>query len=343
MNNLVKYFGECFSSSAILEKSLADDEFKTPVVLITGGTGLVGNAIHSIVKESPDLEEFVFVYCSSGDYDLTDLGSTREMFQNIKPEYVIHLAACVGGLYKNMSKKVDMFEKNLIMNYNIVKCAHEFGVKRLIACLSTCIFPNYVQYPINETMLHEGPPHFSNDAYAYAKRMLEVHCRTYREMYNSDFICIIPTNIYGHHDNFSLEDGHVLPALINKCHIAKMSGEDFIVRGSGAPIRQFIYSEDLAKLVLKILFSNNQVDNIILSCSEYDEVSIAEVARYIAKQFNYENRIQFDESYSDGQYKKTASNFRITQMFPDFEFTPIEEGIEKTVKWFLENPDLIRR
>jgi GDP-L-fucose synthase len=122
-----------------------------------------------------------------------------------------------------------------------------------------------------------------------------------------------------------------------------MLGEDFIVRGSGVPVRQFIYSEDLAHLILKILFSNNHVDNIILSCSEYDEVSIAEIARYIAKQFDYENRIQFDESYSDGQYKKTASNFRITQMYPDFEFTPIEEGIEKTVKWFLENPELVRR
>jgi GDP-L-fucose synthase len=248
----------------------------------------------------------------------------------------------VGGLFKNMNQKVDMFEKNLLINYNVVKCCYLHKVKKMIACLSTCIFPDKITYPINEGMLHEGPPHNSNDAYAYAKRMLEVQCRLYRENHGCDFVCVIPTNIYGKNDNFSLEDGHVLPALINKCYLAKKTGSDFIVKGTGKPLRQFIYSTDLAKLIMNILTSDKKIDNITLSVSEDDEVSIETVARTIARRFDYEDRIMFDSNYSDGQYKKTVSNEKIKELCPNFEFTEIEDGIKSTVEWFRENFDKVR-
>jgi len=279
-----------------------------PVILITGGSGMVGNAIKSI---SDSYSEYQFIYISSKEYDLTNFNSTEKMFLDYKPEYVIHLAACVGGLYKNMTQKIEMLEKNLQINFNVVKCSYLHKVKKMIACLSTCIFPDKTSYPIDENMLHNGPPHNSNDAYAYAKRMLEIQCRMYRENSGCDFVCVIPTNIYGKYDNYSLEDGHVLPALIHKCFLAKQNGEDFIVKGSGKPLRQFIYSEDLAKLIMNILFIDpkiDSIDNIILSVPEKDEVSIENVARIIAKCFNYEHRIKFDNKYSDGQFKKTASN-----------------------------------
>lgn len=314
------------------------------VILITGGSGLVGNAIKTLIREYSEsvFDEFIFI--SSSNYDLTDFNATCAMFETHKPDYIIHLAACVGGLYKNMNNKVDMFENNVSINFNIVKCAHKYGVKKMVACLSTCIFPDKTTYPIDETMLHDGPPHESNDAYAYAKRMLEVQCRIYNESYGTNFVCIIPTNIYGPHDNFNLEDGHVLPALIHKCFIAKKRDQLFVVRGSGSPLRQFIYSLDMAKLIISVLYTHEVCsESIILSVPECDEITIKDVATIIAKKFNYEHMMVFDQSFADGQYKKTANNTKLMNHFPTFEFTPINEGISNTVDWFIENYNEARK
>jgi GDP-L-fucose synthase len=297
---------------------------------------------HYKPEQNKTNDQYIFV--SSKDYDLTSMDQVIQMFSKIKPHYVIHLAACVGGLFKNMNNKVEMLEKNLMINHNVVKCCHDFKIEKLVACLSTCIFPDKTEYPINEEMLHSGPPHFSNDAYAYAKRMLEIQCRMYREQYNDNFVCVIPTNIYGPNDNFNLEDAHVLPALIHKCYLSKLNNEDFVVRGSGRPLRQFIYSDDLAKLILWVLTYYNDNDPIILSVSEDAEISIENIARLVAKSFDYEHRIAFDQSFADGQYKKTADNSKLTTLIGDnFGFVDIETGIEETVKWFLKNYELSRK
>jgi len=299
-------------------------------VVVTGGTGLVGNAIRAISAAYPS---YTFVFLSSKMADLTSLEDTRKMFHTYQPAIVIHLAACVGGLYKNMNNKVEMLEKNLRINFNVVSCAHEFHVEKLVACLSTCIFPDQVTYPIDESMLHNGPPHFSNDAYAYAKRMLEIHCRAYREQYGDRFICVTPTNIYGPHDNFNLEDAHVLPALIHKCHLAKQEGRDFVIRGSGKPLRQFIYSEDLANMIMRGV-EKGMEPNMILSVP--DEYSIKQVGHLIAACFDYEDRIVFDPSFADGQYKKTVSSNKWDTFSQDdpISYTSIQHGISQTVAWF---------
>jgi len=304
-------------------------------VLVTGGTGLVGNGIKNVSDEY--INKFNFIYISSKDFNLSIMDETIKMFEQYNPNYVIHLAACVGGLYKNMNNKVEMLEKNLMINYNVVKCSHDYKVEKLISCLSTCIFPDKVTYPINESMLHEGPPHHSNDAYAYAKRMLEIHCRSYRENFGDNFICVTPTNIYGPHDNFDLENGHVLPALIHKCYLSKKNNIDFIIKGSGSPLRQFIYSEDLGRLILILLESDKNDDNIILSVPEKDEVSIKDIGTFISQSFDYENHIVFDTSFSDGQYKKTVSAEKLLTLVNDFKFTNIKDGIEKTIRWFEKN------
>lgn len=308
-------------------------------ILVTGGTGLVGHAIKSVSKDY--IEKYNFIYISSKDFNLTNYDKTKAMFEKYRPNYVIHLAACVGGLYKNMNNKVEMLEKNLMINYNVVKCSHDYKVEKLISCLSTCIFPDKVTYPIDESLLHNGPPHNSNDTYAYAKRMLEIHSKAYRENYGDNFICVTPTNIYGPYDNFNLEDAHVLPSLIHKCYLAKESNEDFIIRGTGAPLRQFIFSEDLAKLMMIILENYNN-DNLILSVPESHEISIKDLSTIIAKEFNYEDRIKFDSSYSDGQYKKTVSVNKLLCIIGDFQFTKIEDGIKKSVGWFIQNKNTIK-
>lgn len=134
--------------------------------------------------------------------------------------------------------------------------------------------------------------------------MLEIQSKAYRDNFGKDFICIIPTNIYGENDNYDLINAHVIPALIHKCYLSKKNNEPFIVKGSGKPLRQFIYSRDIAKLILWIIYSNNSFDNIILSVSEKDEISIKDIALKIAKEFNYEDSIEFDCSFSNGQFKK---------------------------------------
>jgi len=308
-------------------------------VLVTGGTGLVGKALQYISQNY----NYNFTFLSSRDCDLSDLIKTRNLFKNIKPDYVIHLAANVGGLYKNMNSKVTMLEDNLLINLNVLKCCHEFYVKKCISCLSTCIFPNEIKYPINENMLHLGPPHDSNDSYAYSKRMLEIHSKAYREQYGGNFICIIPTNIYGPYDNYNLEDSHVIPGLIHKCYLSQINKTEFIVRGSGKPLRQFIYSVDLAKLIIWTLEKYNEPDNIILSVNEKEEISIKNVALEIAKCFDYEHMLRFDKTYSDGQYKKTADNGKLMNLYKDFEFTELKIGIKKTVDWFIENYDDCRK
>ena len=308
-------------------------------ILVTGGTGLIGKAIQKISSNY----HYEFIFIGSKDCDLTNFDETFHYFKKIQPDYVLHLAACVGGLFKNINYKVEMYEKNIQINNNVLKSCHLVNVKKVISCLSTCIFPDKTSYPIDESMLHNGPPHDSNDAYAYAKRMLEIQSKAYQQQYGSNFICIIPTNIYGPHDNYSLEDGHVIPSLIHRCYLNKQNNEKFVVRGTGKPLRQFIYSEDLAKLILWSLEKYNSKDSIILSVCEKDEISIEHVARLVARNYDYENNIIFDDSFSDGQYKKTANNAKLMNLIKDFEFTKIEDGMKSSVQWFIQNYDTCRK
>ena len=251
---------------------------------------------------------------------------------------------CVNFLYylqNSVCLPVKMYEDNIILNLNVLKAAHNCNIQNIISCLSTCIFPDNIKYPINEKMLNDGPPHESNFSYAYAKRMLEIHSTSYRKQFNRNYICIIPTNIYGPSDNFSLQDGHVIPALIHKCYLSKLNNEDFEIRGSGSPLRQFIYSEDLAELILWMIENYKDTESIILSVK--DEISIKEVGEIIAKKFEYQDRIIFNTNYSDGQYKKTADNKKLVSINKEFKFTNINLGIDKTIDWFIENYEYIRK
>ena len=321
-------------------------------VLVTGGSGLVGSALRSVCGAEL---KYRFVFSSSHDCDLTDYDATLQYFRMVAPHAVIHLAAAVGGLFKNMRCKVDMFETNVRINMNVLRACHELGVAKVVSCLSTCIFPDdkTKTEQINETMLHAGPPHASNDAYAYAKRMLEVQSRCYREQHGRNYVCVIPTNIYGPHDNFHLDDAHVIPALIHKCFMAKEQGMPLVVAGSGAPLRQFIYSRDLALLLIWTLEhydagteSGAGAGTLILSVDPADEISIADVVRHIADAIGLDNDIVYDAAQPDGQFKKTADNAKFKRLYgrdAPFAFTPIRRGIRETVQWFVENYDDARK
>ncbi len=316
-------------------------------VLVTGGTGLVGKAIEKVVTQqraagqTHGVDRWVFL--SSRDADLTSLDATRALFARVQPAFVLHLAAKVGGLFKNLAQKVEMWRDNVSINNNVMECCREFGVRKLVSCLSTCIFPDKTTYPIDETMLHSGPPHTSNEGYAYAKRMIEVLNRCYNEQYGCNFTSVIPTNIYGPHDNYNLEDAHVIPGLIHKFYLAKKNGTPVTVWGTGSPLRQFIFSEDLARLFLWVLRDYAEVTPIILSVGEEDEVSIKDVVQMIAEAIDFRGEIVYDTSKSDGQFKKTANNAKLKRLLPGLTFTPMRDAVRRSVEWFVENYDSARK
>lgn len=330
-------------------------------VLVTGGTGLVGRAIESVVQSNADqFKDLDFVFVGSKDADLSDAGQTRTLFLHHSPKYVIHLAAMVGGLFRNMAHNLDFFRVNMAINDNVLQTSHEMGVQKVISCLSTCIFPDKTTYPIDETMIHNGPPHPSNFGYSYAKRMIDVMNRGYKDLHERStddgpvFTAVIPTNVYGPHDNFNLEDGHVAPGLIHKAvseiKKAQSSGSKegtLTIFGSGRPLRQFIYSLDLAKLILWVLKNYNEVDPIILSVGEEDELSINQVAEALVESvhelYDFKLNLRNDVAMADGQFKKTASNKKLKNYVPDFQFTPFKEGAKETLKWFYENYDSARK
>jgi len=192
-------------------------------------------------------------------------------------------------------------------------------------------------------MVHNGPPHPSNEGYAYAKRMVDVLNRAYKEEYGLDYTSVIPTNIFGPHDNFKMEDCHVIPGLIHRCYLAKQEKTDFVIWGSGKPLRQFIFSKDIGALTVWVLRNYHSVDPIILSTPEEEEISIHDLALLVAECLNFTGNVVFDTSKADGQFKKTASNKKLLSLHPDFKFTPIKQALKESCDWFVENYEKVRK
>jgi GDP-L-fucose synthase len=296
--------------------------------LVTGGTGLVGSAIIADVKVGRN-------------YDLTNPLICDSMFNEHKPTHVIHCAAKVGGLGGNMNYKGEYFHDNIMINTNVIESARKAGVTNLVSFLSTCVFPDDIEYPLTEKKIHLGEPHFSNYPYAYAKRMADIQIRAYREQYGVKYTSVIPCNIYGPNDNFSLEHGHVIPMLMHKLYLAQQRNEDFVVWGSGKPLREFIFSKDVAQLAEWALDNYDESEPIIFSTS--NEISIMDLVDLLVKEFEFKGRVIFDDSKPDGQFRKPSDNSKLKSYLPDFEFTSIEEGIRETVYWFKENYDRARK
>lgn len=316
---------------------------KPAVVMVTGGSGLVGQGIKDYIEASGAKPNETWIFLSSKDGDLRKREDCEKIFEEKKPTHVIHLAAKVGGLFANMAEKVEFFRENILINDNIMECCRIYKVEKLVSFLSTCIFPDKTTYPIDETMLHNGPPHPSNEGYAYAKRLIDTMNRAYAEEYNCNFTSIIPTNIYGPHDNFNVQKGHVIPGLIHKCYLAKQNNTPFTIWGSGTPLRQFIYSLDLAELTVWVMREYHDPNPITLSVDEEAEVSIKDVALSVVKAMKFEGEVIFDTEKADGQFKKTACNKKLRKHRPDYKFTSIDEGIQKAVDWFVENYETARK
>ena len=290
--------------------------------LVTGGRGLVGSSIESKFKPTRD------------DVNLLDLNSIVNYLVVNHIDSIIHCAAKVGGIKANSEQLGEFYYENIIMNSNVLEAARLAGVKKVVSFLSTCVFPAEATYPLTPDQIHSGEPHPSNYAYAYAKRMLEVQSRAYRDQYGCNFVTVIPCNIYGIKDNFSLDDGHVIPSLIHKCYLSKENNTDFEIWGTGLPQREFIYSEDVGKIIEWVLENYDEPEPLIVSPDE--EIAIATLAQQIAHKMGHEGSIIYNGE-RDGQFRKPSDNSKLKSLIPDFKFTSIEDGLQKSIEWFNEN------
>lgn len=302
------------------------------LILVTGASGMVGMALHDLIPHA----HFLI------GHDLRDPFVAQKIFRS-KIKYVIHLAAKVGGVQANMQQMADFYTDNILINTNVLRYAAESEkVEKVVSVLSTCIYPDKVTYPLTEDQIHNGPPHESNFAYAYAKRMLDVQSRALRKQHGKNFVTVVVNNIFGEHDNFHLENSHVIPAMIRKIYEAKYLNKKLILWGDGSSEREFTYSKDFAAALLFVLRDYN--DEAPLNVGNTSVTTIKEVAKVICKHIGYDfNLIEWDTSKPTGQMKKPSCNKRFIKLgWNSALYTPFEEAIEKTISWFVKNYPNVR-
>jgi GDP-L-fucose synthase len=299
--------------------------------LITGGSGLLGREINIKEGLKPSRQEL----------DLMSYDNLREYIINNKIESVIHCGAKVGGVKANSDYANDFFIDNLQINTNILRACGEFKLKNSIFLLSTCIFPEHAPLPLREENINDGEPHPTNFGYAYAKRILEIGARTLFKQHGVKTTCIIPCNLYGKYDNYNLDTGHVIPNLIHKCYLAKENNTPFIIWGSGQEEREFMYADDFAKIITDIHDKENIPQNIIISPEE--NYKISDIVDIIVKRFDFKGEVVYTKEKSSGVFKKPTDNKIFRNIFPNFEFTTIQTGLSKNIKYFIENYKSIRK
>jgi GDP-L-fucose synthase len=291
-------------------------------ILVTGGSSMVGRHLQKYIPEAK--------YLSSKDCDLKDPEAVKILFNDFKPNLIIHLAAKVGGIMDNINNPANFFDDNILINTNVVKYAHESGCKNLISILSTCIYPDHCEsYPLREEDLHIGPPTKTNFAYGYAKRAMSVQIDAYNKQYNTNYSCIIPCNLYSEYDHFEGDKAHFVSSLINKIHDAKLNNKKQITLfGSGSVFRQFMYADDLAKAISSTTYA---ISPFTYNVCNPENKTIKEIAEIAIKCLDADGlEICWDTSKPDGQIRKDACSQKFIEHNPKFTFTSLEEGIRKT-------------
>lgn len=303
-------------------------------ILITGGSGLLGSSIKFGHKPT------------SKEVNLLNDGEL-EAYLKVRPQIdtIIHAAGLVGGVQRNNDFIYDFFSQNLRMALNVMDViAKTDKIKNSTFILSTCIFPEKVTYPVDIDCLHSGTPHPTNYGYAYAKRMLEVGARALNQQYGKNISCLIPCNLYGPNDNYSLTGGHVIPSLIHKCYLAKREGTPFRVWGSGKAQREFIFAPDFENIMKAIHVDKLPIDDMMIISSAH-EYTIREVVELIVKYMNFSGDVIFDTSKPEGIIRKPTVNHDFLNFLEktNIKLTPIEDGLRQTIDYFVNNYNTIRK
>ena len=294
--------------------------------LVTGGSGFVGKRLK---KHKPN-----WIYVSSKQYNLINEKDCDQMLSDIKPDAILHLASKVGGIKENSLKQAEFYYNNTMINTNVLECARRHNVQRVLSSLSTCAFPDALpRYPFSEKDLLTGPPAQTNLSYGYTKRMLHIQSISYRRQYKMNYSTFCPSNIYGPEDNFNPESSHFVSSLVKRMSESK-NGDTLEFWGTGKPLRQQLYVDDLVKIIPMLLEKHNSSLPIIVSPNE--NLSISKMIEIAIKTIKKDVDVVYNNKL-DGQYRKDGSNSEFLSLVGDFKFTNFEDGFKSTYEWYKEN------
>ena len=305
---------------------------KNAKIYVAGHRGLVGSAI---VRNLESKGYSNLIGRTHAELDLTDQQSVRAFFEAERPEYVVLAAAKVGGINANNTAPADFAYINMQIQCNVIKCAHDFHVKKLLFLGSTCIYPRMAPQPIPEDALLTGPLETTNEAYAIAKISGLEMCKFFKMQYGDDFISCMPTNLYGPNDNYDLSSSHVMPAMIRKFHEAKVSNADHVeLWGTGSPLREFLYVDDMADACVFLLENYSGLQHVNIGTGK--EVSIRELAETIRRIVDYPGKIVWNSDMPDGTPRKLTDVSTLHALGWTHKID-LEEGIRLAYQWFCEN------
>ncbi|MBU6134273.1 GDP-L-fucose synthase [Clostridium tertium] len=305
---------------------------KDSKIYVAGHRGLVGSAIVRELKKKGCTN---IIGKTHKELDLMDALAVENFFKEERPEYVFLAAAKVGGIYANSTYPADFIFENLQIQNNVIGNAYKYGVKKLMFLGSSCIYPKICPQPIKEEYLLSGYLEETNEAYALAKISGLKMCQYFNKQYGTNFISVMPTNLYGPYDNFHPEHSHVMPALIRRFHEAKVNGaKEVVVWGSGKPLREFLYSEDMADACIYLM--ENYEGNDFFNIGTGKEITIKALAELIKEVVGYGGEIVWDSSKPDGTPRKLLDVSRLESQGWKYKME-LKDGIKEAYKWYLEN------
>ena len=310
---------------------------KTDKIYVAGHRGLVGSAIvRSLKRQGYE----TVIGKSHKELDLTEQAAVRAFFEKERPDIVVLAAAKVGGINANNTSPADFAYENMQIQCNVIKCCHDYRVKKLLFLGSTCIYPKLAPQPIPETALLTGELEKTNEAYAIAKISGMEMCRFYKMQYGDHFISCMPTNLYGPYDNYELQGSHVMPAMIRKFHEAKVNGVPSVeLWGTGKPLREFLYVDDMADACVFLLEHYDGEQHVNIGTGR--ELTIAQLAELVKKTVGYEGKIVWNSDMPDGTPRKLADVSKLHAL-GWMHKVELEEGIKLAYDWFKENVDTAR-
>ena len=328
--------------------------WNTRRILVTGGAGFLGSFVVEKLKEKGCKNISV---PRSKDYDLVDNDACKRVYQETKPDIVIHLAAKVGGIGANRNSPGKFFYDNAMMGIQMMEQGRVFGIEKFVAIGTVCAYPKFTPVPFKEVNLWDGYPEETNAPYGIAKKMLLVQALAYKQQYDFNAIYLLPVNLYGPRENFDLETSHVIPAIIRKClesHDSRNEIKSKInsaqraisesqscikIWGTGNPTREFLYVEDAAEGIILATEKYNKTDPVNLGSGS--EISIKELVKLIVKLTNFKGNIVWDTSKPDGQPRRRLDTTKAEKEFGFKAKTSLEEGLMQTIEWYMKNKAMV--